>query len=96
MNKLEKKYQKMTTTLENVSQAQAIALKKMFEYMELLGLIGASRYVSFMSDGDGDFRPKVSIEYPEELPEVSEITGFDKITGDFKIDFDSISWKIYH
>ena len=107
---MEKKDQKMTITLDNVSQAQAIALKKMFEYMQYLGNIGSSRFCSFMADGDGDFRPKVSFEYPEELPEVKEINGvvkWDKETkkmdksistheGDFIIDFDSIAWKIYH
>lgn len=107
---MEKKYQKMVITLENVDQAQAIALKKMFQYMEYLGQVGSSRWCSFMADGDGDFRPKVSFEYPEELPEVKEITGIvewddenNKITKriqtserDFIIDFDSIAWEIYH
>lgn len=81
---MEKKYQKMTITLENVSQAQAIALKKMFEYMEYLGKIGSSRFCSFMADGDGDFRPKVSFEYPEELPEVKEINGIARWNSETK------------
>jgi hypothetical protein len=72
---MKKKFQKMTITLENVDQAQAIALKKMFKYMEYLGNIGSSRLCSFYADGDGDFRPKVSFEYPEELPDVHEISG---------------------
>jgi len=110
---MEKEYQTMTITLNNVNQAQAIALKKMFEYMEHLGNIGSSRLCSFYADGDGDFRPKVSIDYPEELPEVEEISGVltgddikearennrrivQTFEGDFKIDFDSIAWKIYH
>jgi hypothetical protein len=107
---MEKKYQTMTITLENVSQSQAIALSKMFKYMEHLGNIGSSRKCSFYSDGDGDFRPKVTIDYPEELSEVPEITGVYsgddiktmKITnnrpsthqGDFNIDPDTIAWKI--
>jgi hypothetical protein len=72
---MEKKFGKMIITLENVDQAQAIALKKMFEYMEYLGNIGSSRLCSFFADGDGDFHPKVSIEYSEELPDVPEING---------------------
>jgi len=73
--KLERKYQKMVIMLDGVDQAQAIALKKMFKYMEYLGNIGSSRMCSFYADGDGNFRPKVKIDYPEELPEVKEISG---------------------
>jgi hypothetical protein len=96
-------------TLENVSQADAIALMKMFKYMEYLGNIGSSRMCSFFADGDGSFRPKVSFVYPVDLPEVSEVDGIitrDKINdndqtfisseGDFVIDSDSIAWRIYH
>lgn len=32
----------------------------MLKYMERLGSIGSSRRVTFLSDGDGDFRPKFS------------------------------------
>ncbi|HOH62249.1 MAG TPA: hypothetical protein PK698_07265 [Bacilli bacterium] len=109
---MERKYQKLVITLENVGQADAIALIKMFKYMEHLGNIGSSRWCSFFADGDGAFRPKVSFEYPEELPEVPEIDGrtvvfHDKKTKkvlnvskrcmtDFAIDSDNIAWKIYH
>ena len=93
---MEKKYLPLTIHLENVSQAQAIALVKMFKYMQHLGQMGSSRTCSFFADGDGDFRPKFkSFEYPELLPPVNEVTGI-KPNGDFSIDFDSISWKIYH
>ena len=101
---------KLVITLENVSPADAIALKKMFEYMQLLGHLGGSRWCSFYADGDGSFRPKVSFEYPIELPDVPTVSGIisqDDInngigrimhpfSGDFKIDSDSIAWKIYH
>jgi hypothetical protein len=92
---IEKKFQKMTITLDNVNQAQAIALKQMFEHMEYLGKIGASRWCQFMADGDGDFRPKVTIDYPEQLPEV-KTDGVNEDTLDFKIDYDGIAWEIYH
>jgi len=38
----------------------------MLRKMEYLGNIGASRKISFYSDGDGDFRPKFS--WDENLP----------------------------
>lgn len=39
----------------------------MLKYMQLLGGWGGSRLVSFVSDGDGDFRPK--FEWSDKLPE---------------------------
>ena len=107
---IKRKEQKLVITLENVSQADAIALIKMFKYMQRLGNIGASRMCSFFADGDGSFHPKVSFQYPEELPEVPEADGeveYDRETkkynrsyqtseGDFVIDGDEIAWKIYH
>jgi hypothetical protein len=99
---MEKKFQTLTITLENVNQADAIALKKMFEYAEYLGKIGSSRMCCFFADGDGSFRPIVSFEYPEELPDVTEIDGFSGKNRyqlddrDFMIDSDSIAWEIYH
>lgn len=108
---IERKAHKMVITLENVLPADAIALKKMFEYMETLGHMGSSRMCSFYADGDGSFHPKITIDYPIELPEVEEIDGIVKWNekekrleggrvgvhqGDFCIDSDSIAWKIYH
>ena len=99
---LKRKEQKLVITVDNVSQA--IALIKMFKYMEYLGSIGSSRNCTFFADGDGAFRPKVSFSYPEKLPEVPEIDGViekdgeisRKSEGDFAIDSDSIAWEIYH
>ena len=34
----------------------------MLQYMEQLGGLGGSRKVTFYSDGDGDFRPKFSVD----------------------------------
>ena len=107
---IERKAHKMVITLDNVLPADAIALKKMFKYMEDLGGAGSSRWCSFFTDGDGSFRPKVKIDYPIELPEVEEIDGiveYNRETkqlenniissdGDFAIDSDEIAWKIYH
>jgi hypothetical protein len=76
---MEKKSHKLVITLENVNQADAIALKKMFEYMQYLGNVGSSRNCTFFADGDGSFHPKVTIDYPEKLPEVKDISGV--ITG---------------
>jgi len=109
---IERKAYKMIIELDNILPEDAIALKKMFEYMQYLGGMGSSRMCSFYADGDGSFRPKVKITYPIELPEVKEIDGIVKwdtekqhisggnrsssYEGDFRIDSDSIAWRIYH
>ena len=33
---------------------------------------------SFFADGDGSFHPKVSFDYPQELPDIPEIAGIVK------------------
>lgn len=43
--------------------------------MEYLGIVGSSRMCSFYADGDGDFRPKVSFDYPESLPKIDNQIG---------------------
>ena len=92
---IEKKSMKLTIVVNNIQQADAIALIKMFKYMEWLGKAGSSRNCTFFADGDGSFRPKISFEHTEELPDVPEITGI-KESGNFSIDSDSIAWSIYH
>lgn len=42
----------------------------MLREMQALGAVGSSRRVSFMSDGDGDFRPE--FEWLPDLPEPAE------------------------
>lgn len=76
---MEKKFQRLVVTFDNVNQADALALKKMFEYMQHLGSVGSSRNCTFFADGDGSFRPKVTVDYPEKLPELKDITGV--VTG---------------
>jgi hypothetical protein len=106
---IERKPYTLHIRLDNISPADAIALMKMFKYMEYLGNIGSSRKCSFFADGDGSFHPKASFVYPIELPEVPEITGVvetrgdigrpisrGESRGDFNIDSDEIAWHIYH
>jgi hypothetical protein len=76
--KMKRKEQRLVITIDNVSQADAIALIKMFKYMQYLGSVGSSRMCSIYADGDGEFHPKVSFNYPQELPEVPEIDGIVK------------------
>lgn len=83
-----------------VTAAQALALKAMFEYWSYLGNIGSSRMVSFMVDGDGDFHPNCVITTEKEIPELTDelkkLAVVEDKDGARKYDYDNIAWKIYH
>ena len=78
----------LTITVDNINIADAVALQKMFKHMQSLGSKGSSRVCSFYADGDGGFRPKVSFDYPVELPEL-EFDG-RKPDDSFFIDSDNL------
>ena len=41
----------------------------MLRYMQYLGAIGSSRRITFMSDGDGDFRPTFEWNIASPVPD---------------------------
>lgn len=103
---MKKTFNKLVLSIDNINEAQAIALIKTFEYMQILGNVWASRMCSFYADWDWDFHPKVSYEYPIVLPEIDKDIwcpwNYDKERNMWKditkweIDYDKIAWRIYH
>mgnify|MGYP000858997142 FL=1 len=85
---------KMLIEIENLTEAQKIALEDMFATMVNLGNIGASRWVCFYSDGDGNFRPKIIVDGKK--PEFTKLlTKEDRWKNDeYRIDFDKIAWLL--
>jgi hypothetical protein len=87
-----------TVTME-VTQAQALALKAMFEYWNNLGSAGSSRIVGFYCDGDGNFQPKCtfksSVELPELTDEMRKVAIIEEDDGDRTYDFDPIGWMLH-
>jgi len=55
----------MTVKFENITEAQAITLETMFAVWCRLGRVGSSRWTAFFADGDGNFRPKITIDGKE-------------------------------
>ena len=49
------------------------------KHMEFLGNVGSTRYVTFVSDGDGDFRPKFTATMDYDLKEPREHRGGNSI-----------------
>jgi hypothetical protein len=59
--------------------------------------LGASRWTAFFADGDGDFRPKITVngekaKFTDLLPR--EQIWKEGYHGDYRIDFDWIGWKL--
>jgi hypothetical protein len=103
LSRLFKKKNVMTIKLEGLTEPQKLAVEDMMRAWVLLGNLGSSRWTCFYADGDGDFRPKITVDgrKPEFCDLIDEETRWmdkdHKIqhhSGDYMIDFDSIAWKI--
>lgn len=86
-------------SITNLTESQAIAIEDMLATWQLLGGWGSSRWTSFFADGDGNFRPRISIDgrKPQETTLVKRAdlwTGGATGDGEYKIDFDKIAWKL--
>ena len=85
---------KIAVEIDNLTEAQEIALNDLFATWVTLGSWGSSRWTAFFADGDGDFRPKVTVN--GEKPKTTELIDRDKLwQGDeYRIDFDAIGWAL--
>ena len=52
----------LNVTISNIDQETADDFLKMFAFMEYCGVVGTSRTMKAFFDGDGHFRPKISVE----------------------------------
>jgi hypothetical protein len=96
---------KIVVEIDNLTEAQEVALNDLFATWQQLGGNGSSRWTAFYADGDGDFRPKITIngaapKFTDLLPR-EQFWSEDKTIamkfymGDaYKIDFDWIGWKL--
>ena len=87
----------LTITMATLTEAQEIALNDLFATWQMLGGIGSSRWTGFYADGDGDFRPKITIN--GEKPKFTDLLPRDEMwkgdrSNDYAIDFDWIGWKL--
>jgi len=84
----------MRIQIDNLTKAQEIALEDMMATWVHLGGIGSSRWTAFFADGDGNFRPNITVNGKK--PEFSNLVNrTDVWAGDeYRIDFDSIAWKL--
>ena len=83
--------------IENITDAQAIALEDMFRTWVNLGNLGSSRWTSFYADGDGNFRPKIKVDGKDaKFSDLIDEEMRNKMwkENEYKIDFDMIGWKL--
>ena len=85
--------------ISNITEAQAIALEDMFSTWIYLGEIGSSKWTCFYADGDGNFRPKIEVDGNEaQFAPTKIISNEIRKTlwnnDEYRIDFDSIAWKL--
>jgi hypothetical protein len=52
----------LKVTISNIDQSTANDFLKMFAFMEWTGSVGAGRNFEAYFDGDGHFRPKITVE----------------------------------
>jgi hypothetical protein len=84
--------------IEGLTEAQAIALEDMLATWVSLGSMGASRWTSFFADGDGNFRPRITIDGRK--PQFTELIPNEKkwpkgSHNEYRIDFDWIAWALH-
>ena len=88
---------KMTVEME-VTEPQALALQAMFKYWNYLGNVGGSREVTFYVDGDGNFKPRCSISFDNDIleltKEMEQISVVKDSGGNRTYDFDRLGWKL--
>ena len=88
---------KITVEIDGITEPQAIAIEDLFATWVHLGNVGSSRSTSFYADGDGNFRPKITVD-GREAKTTDLISEKEKWPqgryGGYAIDFDAISWKL--
>lgn len=94
---------KMTVEMD-VTVPQGLALQAMFKQWNRLASMGSSRMVAFYVDGDGNFKPKCSTSFSEEMPELTEELekaacvckdDYPQRITQFQFDFDPVAWKLH-
>lgn len=88
------KTHKLNIVIDELTEAQAIALEEMLYQFVSLGSMGSSRWVGFYADGDGNFQPQITVNGSK--PKHSELCPKEEIwrTDECRIDFDPIAWKL--
>ena len=88
----------MKIEIENITEAQAMAIEDMLSTWVSLGAMGSSRWTSFYADGDGNFRPRITVD-GRKAGLASSVISLEMrqemwATGEYRMDFDIIAGKL--
>ena len=98
---------KITIEIDNLTEPQALAIEDLMAMWQHLGGVGGSRWTAFYADGDGNFRPKITVD--GRRPVTCELTDSKKRWKSlweedqygqhpqdiYMLDFDSIAWAMH-
>lgn len=88
---------KTVIEIDNLTEAQQIALEDMLACWRELGSIGSSRWTKFYADGDGNFHPMITIDGHKPVSTKlidNKLKWPEGSGGHYQIDFDWIAWKL--
>ena len=91
-----KTHQELNVRIKGLTVPQKEALEDMLATWMCLGSLGSSRWTSFFADGDGDFRPKITVKDKRGLfsrrPKFTDRLERKKLwkSGDYRIDYDAL------
>lgn len=74
---------KVVIEIGNLTEPQVIALEDMLATWVSLGHLGSSRWTAFYADGDGNFRPEISIDGKK--PEKTKLMTQKELWCDIKV-----------
>jgi len=83
----------MTIQIDNLTNAQVIAIEDMLGVWAKLGSIGSSRWTKFFADGDGSFHPDILVNGVKPKRFHHPKKGVKSIEN-YSIDFDEIAWLL--
>ena len=87
----------MKIEIEGLTEAQQIAIEDLLATWVQLSKIGSSRWTNFYADGDGNFKPKITVD-GQPARHTDLISADQKWPsgrhGSYQMDFDWISWKL--
>lgn len=89
----------LSVVIDNVTEAQAIAIEDMLRAWVQFGSMGSSRWTAFFADGDGNFHPHITIDGREprytDLVSQKQRWGKCQSPGEmYWMDFDWIAWGL--
>lgn len=96
----------MSIVIENITEPQKIALEDIFRTWMSLGERGSSRWTAFYADGDGNFRPKITIDgrqptYTDLVKAEDKTVNLVHVNGEnltfrdtYIMDFDKVAWAM--